>query len=82
LAEVEYAGNLQIVLEYAERDSMKIRVDKGADTKAIIDALTERSSEIKECIADKTGIVSVEASDSFIMSSAGGKVRNVVDLRK
>jgi phenylacetate-coenzyme A ligase PaaK-like adenylate-forming protein len=86
LAEIGYAGNLQILLEHTEntgQDSMKIFVDKGADTKAIMDVLAKRSPEINESVSDKTGIVSVEATDkeNFIMSSAGGKVRNVVDVR-
>jgi phenylacetate-coenzyme A ligase PaaK-like adenylate-forming protein len=85
LADGGYAGNLQIVLEYTkneEKDSMKIRVDKGADTGGMMNALTEGYPEINECFMDKTGIVTLEKTDSFIMSSAGGKVRNVVDLRK
>jgi hypothetical protein len=89
LTEIGYAGNLQILLEYtknaenARQDSMKICVDKGANTKAIMDMLVERSPEINESVSDKTGIVAVEAADKeiFIMSSAGGKVRNVVDVR-
>ncbi|MCL1941765.1 MAG: hypothetical protein FWG09_07465, partial [Synergistaceae bacterium] len=78
---LNYAGNLQIVLEYKEKDTMKICVDKGTDTEKFLDALSAHSPEISESLGDKTGAVLISQQDEFIMSSAGGKVRSVVDLR-
>ena len=77
-----YTGRLQIVLEYTEKDMMRICVDKGSDTQGFLDALIAHSPEIDECITDNTGIVQVLQTNDFIISSAGGKVRNVVDLRR
>ena len=73
---------LQLVLEYGEKDTMRICVDRGSDTQGFMEVLLAHSPEINETITDNIGIVEVVASDEFIVSSAGGKVRNVVDLRK
>ncbi len=78
---LNYAGNLQIVLEYRERDTMKICVDSEIDTEIFLNVLSSHSPEIGETLTDKAGEVLISPQNEFIMSSAGGKVRNVVDLR-
>ena len=79
---LDYAGRLQIVLEYKEKDTMKICVELNANAEDFMDALKNYSPEIKEAISDNIGSVMVVPTDQFAMSSAGGKVRKVVDLRK
>jgi len=82
LANDGYVGNLQIVLEYLGKETMRICVDKGVDIEGMMHALAEGSPDINECITDNLGSITVEETTEFMMSSAGGKVRNVVDLRR
>jgi phenylacetate-coenzyme A ligase PaaK-like adenylate-forming protein len=78
---LDYMGNLQIVLEYVEKDTMRICVDREIDEKRFLETLIKHVPEINETFTDQTGTVVISPQDSFVMSGAGGKVRNVVDMR-
>ncbi len=83
--EMEYTGWLQIVLSYEGLSKMTICVedDLSASPERAVEILCESYPEILECTMDKTGIVEVvkQSKDSFILSSGGGKIRSVVDMR-
>jgi len=83
---LNYVGNFQIVLENKnadnENETLKICVDKETNTEKFIEVLSAHSPEINEVLTDKTGTVLISPQNEFFTSSAGGKVRNVVDLRR
>lgn len=82
---MEYSGWIQLVLEYGDRSIMKVCVesDFGRDEKDALAVLAENYAEICECITDKTGEIRIckQPKESFALSTFGGKVKNVVDLR-
>lgn len=84
--EMNYTGWLQLVLSYDETSYMKICVEQDCDyaEDAALNILAEHYPEIKECLTDKTGkvIVVKQDKDQFELSTGGGKVRSVIDLRK
>lgn len=84
--EMNYTGWLQIVLSYNIKDSMDIRVEDSFELseEKILSVLTEHSPEINETITDKTGIVRIikQKKDEFELSTGGGKVKSVIDVRK
>ena len=83
---MNYTGWLQIVLSYNIKDSMDIRVEDSFELseEKILSVLTEHSPEINETITDKTGIVRIikQKKDEFELSTGGGKVKSVIDVRK
>lgn len=81
----DYHGWLQIVLDYESTSRMTVCVEEsfGLDENEAVSLLAEQYAEIKECLTDKTGTVLLrkQAAEGFALSSAGGKVKSVVDLR-
>ena len=82
---MNYAGWLQVVLEYDGISCMTVCVEKDFDitedeAKQI---LADSYPEIEECLRDKTGKVTVAkiSKEEFVLSSGGGKVRSVIDKR-
>lgn len=80
-----YTGWLQILLDYDTVSMMTICAEKdlaytGEDALKI---LMECYPEIEESMRDETGIVKIvlQERDAFLLSTGGGKVRNVVDRR-
>lgn len=84
--EMNYTGWLQVVLSYDGISIMKICVefDFAYAEDAALDILAEQYSEIEECLTDKTGNIFIvkQEKDQFELSTGGGKVRSVIDLRK
>lgn len=82
---MDYTGYLQLILEYDGLSRMTICVEKDfkCSSEDAVAVLAENYPEIYECLNDKTGIVEVKFLDreDFILSSAGGKVRSVIDRR-
>ena len=80
-----YNGWVQLVLDYSDRSRMKICVEEdfGWDENQALALLMENYGEINECITDKTGevVICKQPKEAFKMSTFGGKVKNVVDLR-
>jgi phenylacetate-coenzyme A ligase PaaK-like adenylate-forming protein len=84
--EIGYTGWLQIVLSYNTKDSMEIRVEDNfsvseAETLSVLKA---HSPEVAETLDDNTGSIRIikQSKDTFELSTGGGKVRSVIDLRK
>ena len=80
-----YTGWLQIVLSYTDTSSMKIFTEKdlGYTEAEALKVLADNYPEILEILTDKTGTVEVikQEKDMFELSTGGGKVRSVIDLR-
>ena len=80
-----YTGWLQVTLSYDGMSTMKIGVEKdfALTEEEALKVLKENYPEIDECLTDKTGVVKVigQDKDAFVLSSGGGKVRSVIDLR-
>ncbi len=80
-----YTGWLQIVLSYTDTSSMKIFTenDFGYTETEALKILAENYPEIQEILTDKTGTIEVikQEKDKFELSTGGGKVRSVIDLR-
>ncbi len=81
--EMDYSGWLQIILEYDGLPVMRVCVEDGLDPARALAALVRGCPEIEETENLRTGrvVVQPQGRDAFVMSSAGGKVRNVVDRR-
>lgn len=83
--ELGYTGWLQVILSYDTTSNLKICVenDFAYSAEDAIRILAENYPEIKECLTDKTGVVTVvkQDKDQFELSTGGGKVRSVIDLR-
>ncbi|MBQ4068777.1 MAG: hypothetical protein IJC76_05960 [Lachnospiraceae bacterium] len=83
--EMNYNGWLQVILSYDTISVLTICVEEDFDytTEAAIEILMKNYDEIKECLTDKTGDVRIlkQKKDEFELSSAGGKVRSVIDRR-
>ncbi len=82
---LNYNGWLQIILSYDRVSVMSIclEADFPCSEAEIIECLKNNYPEIKECLTDKTGDVKIvkQSKDKFRLSSGGGKVRSVIDLR-
>lgn len=82
---MDYTGWLQIVLSYTDTSSMKIFTenDFGYTETEALKILVENYPEIQEILTDKTGIIEIikQEKDKFELSTGGGKVRSVIDLR-
>lgn len=82
---MDYTGWLQIVLSYTDTSSMKIFTenDFGYTETEALKILAENYPEIQEILTDKTGIIEIikQEKDKFELSTGGGKVRSVIDLR-
>ncbi|MBR4869089.1 MAG: AMP-binding protein [Clostridia bacterium] len=80
-----YTGWLQITLSYNGLSTMTIGTEKdlGVSQEQAVAILKQHYAEINECLTDKTGMVTVvkQEKDDFVLSSGGGKVRSVIDLR-
>jgi len=80
-----YTGWLQLVLSYDTLSLMEIYVEEdfAYNEAEAVKILAENYAEIDECITDKTGIVTVvkQPKEKFTLSTGGGKVRSVIDLR-
>lgn len=78
-----YSGWVQIVLENADLPIMRICVEKEADAAQALAALERDCLEVADIEQLRMGRVIVQPQErsNFIMSSAGGKIRNVVDKR-
>ena len=84
--EMGYTGWIQIVLSYNSKDSMEIRVEDNLSVseEEALAVLKEYSPEVAETLEDNTGNISIikQSKDAFELSTGGGKVRSVIDLRK
>ena len=84
--EIGYTGWLQIILSYNTKDSMEIRVEDNISVseKEALAILAAHSPEVAETLEDNTGNISIikQSKDAFELSTGGGKVRSVIDLRK
>lgn len=83
---IGYTGWLQIILSYNTKDSMEIRVEDNisvSEAEALC-VLKAHSPEVAETLEDNTGNISIikQSKDAFELSTGGGKVRSVIDLRK
>lgn len=80
-----YAGWLQILLSYDKIDTMTICVENSLrySEEEALNILSSSYPEIAETTIDKTGKIFIkkQSQDSFILSSGGIKVINVVDNR-
>lgn len=83
--EMNYTGWLQLILSYDDLSLMTLCVEQdfAFDEEKAIEILCKNYPEINECVRDKTGKLALKKQDkeSFILSTGGGKVRSVVDLR-
>ncbi len=81
--EMEYSGWLQIILEYDDLPIMRVCVEEGLDADSALAVLVRDCPEVEETERLRTGrvLVQPQGREAFVMSSAGGKVRNVVDKR-
>ncbi len=83
--EMNYTGWLQVVLSYDGTSCMKICVESDLtySEEDAVQILSEHYGEIKECITDKTGTVTVikQEKEKFALSTGGGKIRSVIDQR-
>lgn len=84
--EMDYSGWIQIILSYNTKDSMEIRVENNLSVseKEALATLAAHSPEVAETLGDNTGNISIvkQSKDAFELSTGGGKVRSVIDLRK
>lgn len=83
--EMNYTGWLQVALSYDGISLMTICVEPDfsyAEEEAV-QILAQHYPEIAECLTDKTGNVIVVKQDKekFVLSTGGGKVRSVLDMR-
>ena len=83
--QMNYTGWLQILLDYYTICCMTICVepDFTYSEQEALSILIQNYPEIEECIRDKTGTVRILKQDQeqFVLSTSGGKVRNVIDRR-
>ncbi len=83
---MNYNGWLQIILAYNKLSTMTICVEEDFkySPEEALQILKANSLEINECLTDKTADVriQVQSRESFELSSGGGKVKSVIDLRK
>ena len=82
---MDYTGWLQVTLDYDGVSTMTIACENqlSISESEALSILKESYAEINECLTDKTGVVKVikQEKDKFVLSSGGGKVRSVIDLR-
>ena len=82
---MDYAGWIQVVLSYDDTDCMTICVENDFvySEKEAVNILAREYPEILECLTDKTGNIYIvkQDKDKFELSTGGGKVRSVIDLR-
>lgn len=82
---LNYTGWIQVLLRYDTVSRMDICVeqDLACSEAEAVEILAAQYPEIRECLTDGTGIVSVikQEKEKFSLSSGGGKVRSVIDQR-
>lgn len=81
--ELCYTGWLQIILEYGDRPTMHICAEESLAGQDVLSVLARQYPDLGEILQSGTGHVRVRSQprEAFIISSAGGKVRNVVERR-